>query len=131
MKYIPLMAILLAFTGCKKESAAFRSYKVFADHLLNERYEQARNLADGSANEYVDHIKMLHEIVPPQTLQGAAWTVESESKVGADVHLVVLQEVIRGQTAVRGAIIKTRHHVVMTETEGRWIVSSLTYEDVQ
>lgn len=129
MKYLPLM--LLALAGCKRETPAFRAYKQYADHLLNERYEQARNLADGQALDYIEYIKSLHEIVPPQTLQGASWTVESETSAGNEVRLVVLQEVIRGQTSIRGNIIKKRHTVVVTETGGRWIVTGVVEENLE
>jgi hypothetical protein len=130
---LAIVPLLLATASCRRDSAPVRAYKEFSEHLANERYDSARAMADGAALDQIQFHKAVRDFagIPREPIQAVYTTVESETVSGAAVHIIAVQEVVRGQTITHARGMKMRQRVTLEEVEGRWIVTSFEEERVE
>jgi hypothetical protein len=117
-------------------SSAYAAYERFADAMLYDRWEEARELASGSqAREAIDDAEQIPKQVGQERYRlahgvvhgGPSRKLESEeaSADGKRVTLKVIQQIRRGPTTmapIGKPTVRQTQTVVLVETDGGWQV---------
>lgn len=141
MRWLVILGVLAGLGFCVyrfafASSEAYQTYSRFADAMLYDRWDDARDLASGNGvEETIDESESIPMSIGYEryrqlrgVVHGSPWrTIESEtaSDDGRTVTLQVVQDVRRGSATmspIGPATVRYRHQVVMVKTAEGWKV---------
>ncbi|MDX2227643.1 MAG: hypothetical protein SFY92_11215 [Verrucomicrobiae bacterium] len=118
-----------------KPDPAFEQYKIFANHVVNKRFKEAKEMTEGQAllavEEQEEMNKNMGKAGFSMDVLGATYTLDSKENAGSETNLKISQTVRvnpPGQTSAFGTAVPHKQEATLVQKGEKWVVTKFKDE---